>query len=83
MGQLHCRHEPAGQKAPSEQLLHDVALSSAENSPAAHGSHSTAPGLEKPPALHASGVAVPGCGQQLPALHGEHVASLEAPMVGE
>ena len=83
MGQLHCRHEPAGQKAPSEQLLHEVALSAAENSPAAHGSHCTAPDLEKSPALHGSGAAMPGCGQQLPASHRVHVALLEAPMAGE
>jgi hypothetical protein len=63
MGQLHCRHEPAGQKAPSVQLLHDVALSAAENVPAAHGSHCTAFDLEKLPALHGSGAAMPGCGQ--------------------
>ena len=83
MGQMQGRDAPSGQDEPGGQLLQDSDLSAAANVPALHRSHCTAFDLEKLPALHGTGAAMPGCGQKLPASHGVQVVSVEAPMAGE
>ncbi len=83
MGQMQGRDAPSGQEEPGGQLSHDSDLSAAANVPALHKSHCTAFDLEKLPALHGLGVAMPDSGQQLPASHGVQVVSAEAPMAGE
>ncbi len=63
MGQMQGRDAPSGQEEPRGQLAHDGELSAAANVPALHRSHCTAFDLEKLPALHGKGAAMPGCGQ--------------------